>query len=151
MVYDDAQKILQETAQHVQQIAHRQIASIVTKCLQVVFDDLYSFHIHFEQKRGKTEARMVFRREFKEFDPATECGGGILNVAAFGLRLAALVLCQPAKRKLLILDEPFRDVNGEEFQSRFKELLLTLAQEMGIQFIIASDDDWLRIGKVIQL
>src|ERR1700748_1657063 len=57
-----AQEILQHLAQAVQQQAHQKIAEVVTSCFEAVFDDPYSFHIEFERKRGKTEARLKFKR-----------------------------------------------------------------------------------------
>jgi hypothetical protein len=50
-----------------------------------------------------------------------------------------------------VADEPFKFVNGEEEQERVATLLETLSQELAIQFIIVTDDSWLKIGKVIEL
>src|SRR4051812_23271268 len=57
---EQAQGITQEVAEKVQQQAHQQIASVVTKALESVFEDSYEFKIVFERKRGRTEARLVF-------------------------------------------------------------------------------------------
>lgn len=147
----EAQKILQHIAQGVQEQAHRQIASVVTKCLQGVFDRPYEFKILFERKRGKTEAKLVLCREGVELtNPKDEAGGGVLDVAALALRLAKLVLERPRRRRVLVLDEPFRCVD-EENSTRVRELLLVLAREMKVQFIIATHNEGLRAGKVIQI
>ena len=44
-----------------------------------------------------------------------------------------------------------KHVNGGVYQQRMGELIETLAKEMKIQMILATDDDWLRIGKVVEL
>jgi len=146
-----AQEIIQTVAQSVQQQAHEKITALVTRCLATVFDDPYTFQIKFERKRGKTDARMCFTRRGMELSPTEGVGGGVLDVAAFALRLACLMLQRPKRRRLVIFDEPFKNVNGEEMQRRVSELVLRLASELKLQFIIVTDDDWLRIGKVIQL
>lgn len=148
----EAQLLLQSLAQEIQERTHRRIAAVVTRCLTAVFgDDAYEFRVVFEKKRQRTEARLTFVRDGNEVDPLEAAGGGAAGVAAFALRVACLMLMQPARRRVLVLDEPFRDVNGEEYQSRVAALLESLADDLGVQFLIVSDDDWLRVGKVIDL
>lgn len=147
-----AQKLTQVIAEGVQNQAHRQIASVVSRCLESVFqEDAYQFKIGFERKRGKTEANLLFARDGYEVEPTDAAGGGAVDVAAFALRLACLVLARPKRRRLLILDEPLKHLNGAEYQDRVEEMIETLAKDLGVQFIIVSDDLWLRPGKVIEL
>lgn len=148
-----AQQLVQEVAQHLQHRAHARIAAIVTRCLEHVFqEDAYSFSIRFDKKRGKTEAVLTLCKDGLVLDdPKNESGGGAIEVAAFGLRLACLLLTTPRRRPLLVLDEPFRCLNGEEYQSRVGALLVALATEMKVQMLIVTDDDWLKIGHVIDL
>jgi len=145
-----AQEVIQLVAQAVQQQAHKRIAGVVTRCLGAVYDDAYEFQIIFERKRGKTEARLVFLREGKEVDPTTASGGGPVDVAAFALRLACLVLCQPRPRKLLVLDEPFRFVDKDRSE-RVRMLMELLAKEMGVQIVMVTHKSELQSGKVIEL
>jgi DNA repair exonuclease SbcCD ATPase subunit len=146
----EAQQAVQEIAAEIQQQAHRRIASVVTKCLQAVFEDDYELKIHFEQKRGKTEARIVFSKGGMEVDPLTASGGGVVDVAAFALRLACLTLRRPQLRRLVIADEPFRFLSAE-YRPRVRVLLEQLAEELGMQFVIVTHFDDLRIGQVIEL
>jgi len=146
----EAQKILQEIAADIQQQAHQHIAFIVSRCLSAVFDEPYEFKIDFEQKRGKTDARLYFVRNGIEIDPMTAAGGGVVDVCSFALRLACLSLARPAKRKLLVLDEPFRFVSSE-YRDRIRELLEQLSEEMDIQIIVITHISELETGKVIQL
>lgn len=144
--------VVQAVGQHTQELVHRQIARVVTRCLKAVYGkDAYEFRIRFERKRGKTDAVLEFVEDGKVMDPLGESAGGQVDVAAFALRLACLLLVRPRLRKLLVLDEPFKHVNGEEYQGRVGGMLLDLAKEMKVQFVIVTDDDWLRIGKVVQL
>jgi hypothetical protein len=135
-------KVLQEAALEIQQEAHRRIASVVSRCLEDVFEDAYQFEIRFERKRGRTEAGLVFsRRGLELLDPLNEAGGGVVDVAAFALRLVCLVLEKPEKRRLLILDEPFSKVRGSTNRSRVRALVENLADEFGVQFVINIDGE----------
>ena len=147
---EQAQRIAQSVAQTIQQQAHEQIASVVSRCMEAVFDEPYEFKITFEQKRGKTEARLMFARSGTETDPMTASGGGVVDVAAFALRLACLIMSRPLKRRLLVMDEPFRFLS-RDLRPRVKELLLTLAREMQIQFVMVTHDEILTVGKVVEL
>ena len=146
-----AQAAAQHIAEATQQQAQGRIAAIVSRCLLAVFgDDAYDFRIVFERKRGKTEAALLFARGGLEADPLTATGGGVVDVAAFALRLAALMLSRPPARRLLVVDEPFRFVSTE-FRPQVRRLLETLAEEMGVQIILVTHAPEFSIGKVVSL
>ena len=147
----EAQQLVQSIAQEVQQRAHTQIASVVSQCLEAVFDEPYRFQIIFEQKRGTTEARLIFDRdEAGEVDPMSASGGGVVDVAAFALRLACLLLSRPQRRRVVILDEPFKFVSAS-YRPRLRTLLESLAREKAVQFIIVTHINELKIGNIIEL
>lgn len=147
---EEAQKILQLVAQTVQQQAHDRIAGVVTRCLAAVFDDPYEFKVVFEQKRGRTEARLIFMSEGKEIDPMSAAGGGVVDIAAFALRLSCLMLSRPPVRKLLVMDEPMKFVS-ERYRDRVRLLLEGLSEELGVQMIFVTHMSALRTGTVIEL
>ena len=148
-----AQALVQEVAEATQKFAHAQIAGVVTRCLEAVFgDEACQFRIDFAKARGRTEARLLFVRDGMDIeDPLeAECGGQV-DVASLALRLACLLLSKPRRRKLLVMDEPLGNVNGAVYQRRVAALLLALAKDFGVQFIVVSDDDWLKVGRVVDL
>lgn len=144
----EAQVLVQTVAQQAQEHAHTQIATVVSRCLEAIFEEPYGFKIAFEKKRSKTEARMIFLRDGNEVDPKQAAGGGVLDVAAFALRLASLVLTQPAKRRVLFLDEPLRHLS-HEYRGRAAELFGALAKELGVQFVVVTHFRALELGKVV--
>ena len=149
--YLHAQKITQEVAKNLQEYAHQQISRVVTKCLSTIFaEDAYEFKIKFFQRRGKTEAELLFVRDGQEIDPCTAAGGGVVDVTAFALRLAALILTKPRRRRLIIADEPFRFLS-RGYRDKVRELLESLSKEMGIQFILTTHSSELMLGKVIEV
>jgi len=147
----ESQRILQHVAQAVQQHAHSRIASVVSRCLESIFEEnAYKFKIEFERKRGRTEARLVFVRDGSEIDPMEASGGGAVDVAAFALRIACLMLSRPQLRRLVVCDEPFRFVSVN-YRQRIRALLENLSKEMGIQFVVVTHMEDLRMGTVIDL
>jgi len=149
---EEAREIVQEVAIGIQQQAHKQIAAVVTRCLQSIFDEPYTFHIHFEAKRGKTEARLVFEKDGHELDPLTASGGGVIDVAAFALRLSCLMLSRPALRRIMVLDEPFKNVSkANGYLDRIPTLLKSLAEDLKVQFIMVTHIEELKVGNVVEL
>lgn len=146
-----AREFVQASALAVQSRVHSVIAGLVTRCLHAVFTDPYDFRIEFVKRRNKTEADLYFERDGNRYD-YSQVGGGVLDVAAFALRLASLVLRRPPVRKVLVLDEPVKMLSerGGNME-RFCSLLETLADETGFQFVIVSHNSKLEVGKVVRL
>lgn len=144
---EEAQRILQGIAQTVQTQAHERIARVVSRCLSAVFDEPYTLKIHFDRKRGKTEARLAFERDGKEIDPLTASGGGVVALAAFALRLACLVLSRPPLRRLLVLDEPMAQLSADH-RDRVRQLLIALTTETGVQALLVTHSPELETGRV---
>lgn len=140
-----AQQVVQQIANELQQQAHHRIAAVVSRCLKAVFDEPYRCGITYRARRGVTEAELMFVRNDVAVDPMTECGGGVVDVAAFALRLAAILLSRPPLRRVLIMDEPFRFVS-HSYRPRVRELLRSLAGELGVQFIIVTHFEDLCVG-----
>lgn len=149
----EAQEILQLAAQQIQQKAHQRIAAIVTKCLRAVFDRPYEFRIDFERKRGKTAANLKFLRKGRAVDPISASGGGVVDVAAFALRVACVVLSRPKRRRLIVLDEPFAHCKPPDVLGpRICDMILSLSRELHIQFVlIPSIEDHFQIGRIVEI
>lgn len=145
-----AQEIIQTVSKTIQENAHSKIASVVSRCLESVFDDPYDFRITFERKRGKTEAKITFVRDENEIDPMTASGGGVVDVAAFALRLSCLMLSVPPVRKTLILDEPFKFVS-QNYRNRIKELIESLSEDLGVQIIMVTHIPEIECGKIVEI
>ena len=145
------QALIQEVAQTVQQQLHERISAVVTQCLEIVFGETaYTFQIKWEQKRGKTEAVLVLCRDGMELDPLASAGGGVVDVAAFALRIATLGLTRPRLRRVVMFDEPFRFVS-RNYWPNLTQLIRYLGTKLEVQFIIVTHCPELRCGQVIEL
>jgi len=148
---EEAQDIVQQVAQLIQQQAHNQIAAVVTRCLVTVFEDDYGFEIHFEKKRGRTEANLILTKDGNEIEnPLNSDSGGVVDIAAFALRLSCLVLAKPRQRRFLAMDEPFKFVSAE-YRENVKMLLEGLAEDFDLQIIMVTHVQELVCGKIIRL
>jgi hypothetical protein len=149
----EAQGIAQAIAAGLQATAHAQVATIVTRCLAAIFDVPYTFSIRFEERRGRTEAVLEFiRYGVVVEDPLDSIGGGACDVAAFALRVAALLLARPARRRLLVMDEPFRFLKPPEYYGpRVCAMLEALAADFGVQFIIVQNVEAYRTGTIVRV
>jgi len=145
-----AQQVGQQIAQSIQDRAHQRIAQVVSRCLEAVFDEPYEFKIAFQKKRGKTEAIPLFSRDGNEMDPMEASGGGVVDVAAFALRLICVILTHPSIRHVMVLDEPFKFASIE-YRARIRHLVQTLSKEMGVQFIIITHIPELKCGTIIEV
>lgn len=147
---EEAQGIVQRVAQAIQIEAHKKIAGIASRCLEATFEGRYELQIKFERKRGKTEAKLMFLEDGNEIEEGEATSGGVLDVAAFALRVARIVMSRPKRRFLIILDEPFKHMAVEN-QAKMGALIKSLAKDLGMQFIIATHSQYLKVGKIINL
>lgn len=145
-----AQGVISGLAKAAQQQAHKRISSVVSTCLAAVFDDPYQLNIEFEQKRGRTEARVTFVRDGNQISPMDASGGGALDVAAFALRAACLVLHRPRLRRVMVLDEPFKNVS-KGYQPAVRAMLEQLSRDLKIQIVMVTHNEAYECGKVVEL
>ena len=135
---EQAQTIIQTVAQQTQAELEYHVSELVTLALGAVFEeDPYAFKVEFIQRRGRTEADLLFLRGDVTLDPLTASGGGAVDVAAFALRVALWRLQNPRSRNVLALDEPFKMIDRTR-QPRAARLLKELSAKLGLQIIMVS-------------
>jgi len=140
---EKAQLIIQAAAKLTQEQLSYRVSELVTLALAQVFDDPYELVLRFENKRGRTEAILLFKDSSgQEIEPMEASGGGAWDVASFALRVALWSLEKPRSRATLILDEPFKFLHGEGPQRRVSEMLKDLSTRLHMQFIIVTQEEW---------
>lgn len=145
-----AQAIVQVVTEDIQNKIHSKISEIVSMCLNSIMEDPYEFKIIFEKKRGKTEARIQLERNGVIEDPIDSCGGGVIDIISFALRISCIILTNPQVRKIVIMDEPFKWVSSNLID-KVVCLLKKLSEDCGLQFIVVTHNQSLQIGKIIEL
>jgi ABC-type Mn2+/Zn2+ transport system ATPase subunit len=150
--WQESLSIMEQTVLSAQNQAHLKIASVVSVCLQLVFEDPYEFRIVFAAKRNQTEATIQLTRNGLEIeDPLNSMSGGVLDVVSFSLRLACLLFTNPPLSKVIVLDEPFKFLHPPERRPRIVGMLEYLADKFEVQFVLVTGLEELRFGKVIDL
>ena len=135
LAIEKAQVIIQNVAKDTQQALVFQINDVVNTALQTCFPDEYEFHVEFEIKRNKVESRLVFTKNGFEINPMDASGGGVVDVAAFALRIAAWSL--GSTENTLVIDEGFRFLS-RDLQPRAADILSEISKELGLQIIQVS-------------
>lgn len=130
-----AQIFLQTVAQETQNSLRIHLQDIVQLALDSCFPGEYVFQIRFEIKRGQTEAELLLEKEGQPIDPMSSTGGGVVDVLAFGLRIAAYTLSK--SDNVIVLDEPFRFLS-QNLQPRAGEIIRELSHRLGLQFIMVT-------------
>lgn len=144
-------KAIRTISEAVQHQAYERIEGLVTHALRFVFEEDYTFRIVTEQKRGKVEATALVERDGVVLDPMRECGGGVVDVCCFALRVVSVTShVASAYRRVLVLDEPFRFLSAS-YRPRAAALLENLSDELDFQLIIVTHDSDFHLGEVVRV
>ena len=135
--YEKARAIMQLVAKETQEQLEYKISELVSLGLSAIFDNPYELVLNYEIKRGKTEADLLFKRGDNVVKPMLASGGGAVDVAAFGLRVAIWSLKSPRTRNTIVLDEPFKFIS-KNHQVKAGQLLSEISSKLGIQIIMVT-------------
>lgn len=144
--YERALEIVKQVGLQTQKQLEYHLAEQVSLALAAVFDDPYELIINFQEKRGKTEAELRYKRRNLTVTPIrsngrSQVGWGAIDVGALALRIGYWTMDQDKKtRPVLLLDEPFARLKGEVANKRALILLNEISRELGIQIIMISDE-----------
>ena len=137
--FEDVQRLIQETAQEVQEGIRFHIQDIVQHALDAIFPDTYKFLVEFTVSRGRTETRLLAEKGGNVMDDLMEDEGGTLvQIVAMALRIAVWTLAPTDN--VLIFDEPGNQVSAQ-YKPIFAEIIRGLSQRLGIQILMVSHDD----------
>jgi predicted ABC-type transport system involved in lysophospholipase L1 biosynthesis ATPase subunit len=137
--HEQAREIVREVGLATQQQLQVHISDVTSLALESVFEDPYELVAEFVQRRNKTECDLYFARDGHRMDPMDSSGYGAVDVASFALRIAAWSMQVPKKRNVIILDEPFKFLDGRTDRIERASLMIKeLSDRLGIQFIIVT-------------
>lgn len=155
--WEYARTILQTVVKQTQETLSYRIGEMGSLALEAIFDDPYKVNVDFVPRRGRTEADIWFERKGTRFgDPLNEIGGGSCDSGALGLVFSMWSLRVPRTRKLMLFDEPFRNLDRYEELERAKRasaLVKRISKKNGIQIIMVTHNEHLvdSADKVIDL
>lgn len=139
--HERALAIVKEVGLQTQKQLEYHLADQVSLAMEAVFDDPYDLKVNFQEKRGKTEAEILFTRRDMEMPPIGSAGGGSIDIASFALRIAYWTMRQDvATRPIFLLDEPFKQLKGEDANKRALMMVQEISKQLGVQVIMVSDE-----------
>lgn len=139
--HEKALEIVKQVGLATQKQLEYHLSEQVSLAMEAVFDDPYHLKINFMEKRGKTEAEILFCRRDMELPPIGFTGGGAIDIASLALRIAYLSMRQDRKvRPFLLLDEPFSRLKGENANKRALAIIQEISRNLGLQIIMVSDE-----------
>lgn len=130
-VISESITLVQEVAKSVQSQLSSKIDNIVNLGLATCFPD-YEFEMEYVSSRGKTEVRFNVFNNGSLIDPMNQCGGGLVDVLCFCLRMAVYSIS--SVNNVIILDEPFRYIS-RSLRGQVAELLSVLSEKLDIQIL----------------
>lgn len=142
---EQAHEILKQVGLQTQQQLIYHISDVTSVALESVFDEPYKLKLDFVERRGKTECDILFEKNGTVVDPMTSSGGGVIDVAAFALRIASWSMKVPITQKTIVLDEPFKHLS-KDLHDRASQMLKLLADKLGLQFIIVTHESSLGLA-----
>lgn len=143
--------IVTAVGETLQQRISIRLSSVASRALQSVFPDPYRVVVEFAPTaRGTIEAQIQFERNEQRFRPVLPsgqllAGGGPVEMAAWGLRVALWGQLQPRPRPIMLMDEPFRFLQ-EDLQPVAAEVLREISEKAGVQFIMVTHSTGLAEG-----
>ena len=133
---EEARLIIQTVAKQTQEELEYRVVEPVNLALAAVFNSPYTLHLTFEEKRGKTEARLFFKRR-GEITHIKHSGGGARDIASFALRVALWSLQMPKSRRVLFLDEPFKFLS-RGLHPKASQMVKEISHKLNVQVIMVT-------------
>lgn len=138
--------LFQKTSEFARNQAKTQIESLVTNCLQFVFDDNLEFQIEIKELNGRPSANFFVITQNKDsqvkLEPELSRGGGVVDVVSLALRIAFLEVHKPKIEGPLMLDEPAKHVSSD-YIFNVSSFLKKVSELFGRQIIMITHNDFL--------
>lgn len=134
---EKAQAFIQEIARKTQEQLKYHIEDVVQLAIDAIFPDEYQFFLKFNTSYEKTEANLVFEKKGYPVNILKSAGGGVVDIASLGLRIACWSLSK--NDNVLILDEPIARIQPAELQAEAWNILRELSRRLNLQFIIVTN------------
>ncbi len=138
--------LFQKTSEFAREQAKKQIETLVTKCLQYVFESDIEFIIELDELRGKANAEFYVINEVQDTiiktKPELSRGGGVVDIISLALRIAFLQIHKPRIEGPVILDEPAKHVS-EDFIFNVADFLKQTSEMFDRQIIMVTHNQHL--------
>jgi len=109
---------------------------LVTKALQYVFDESYSFEMVSTVSRNQPEVYLYEKEgDKRHLLKDDEIGYGVLDIISLALRIVCWAIYYHKTDGVFVLDEPFKNLDDGRFEL-VDHMLHQFSEMLGIQFIM---------------
>lgn len=123
-----------------QESVRRFVEDVVTLGLSTVYGEAYAFQLLYDIQRSRAAATPSIRKGELVCSPRDEVGGGVVDVAGFGLRMALWALRSPRPAPVFLLDEPGKNISNDK-QPLFGRMLREVQELLGVQVLMVSHNE----------
>jgi DNA repair exonuclease SbcCD ATPase subunit len=116
----------------------KRLSAVVSQAVSAVFDEDIKVLIENATFRGVTSMAIMIEQDGLKTDIFSAKGGTLVDIVAFALRV--LMVIWSGLQRVVVLDEPFAHVNGEEYRLRAADLLRELHRQLDVQFIVVAHE-----------
>lgn len=115
--------------------------NIVSWGLKYIFQEDYKFCLVFGRRGNLNELDFAIKSPDLDeaINPMDSRGGGILNVVSMVLRLVLMEVSTPKINGFMILDESFKNVNGQQYINQLNQFVLDINEKFNRQIIHITD------------
>jgi len=155
-ILEKVRLLLQKVSEFAREQSRVQIESLVTHCLQYIFDSNIEFKIEINEVRGRPEAEFYVVSNFGgtqiKTKPQDARGGGVIDIISLAIRIAMLECSNLEIKGPIILDEPAKHVS-DDYITQVAEFLRQTTQMFQRQVIMVThnrhlsemSDRWYRV------
>jgi DNA repair exonuclease SbcCD ATPase subunit len=138
--------LIQKVSEYAREQSRRQIETLVTGCLQYIFESDLEFRIEINEARGRPEADFLVISKINDEEiktrPQEARGGGVVDIISLALRFAMLQCSNIDTVGPVILDEPAKHVS-DEYIARVGDFLKQTAKLFDRQIIMVTHNRYL--------
>ena len=115
---------------------------IVTYAFRYVFNGDYKLNLEFNRRGNLQELDFTVSTPTckKAFDPIVSDAGGILDILSLALRISLLELSKPKIEGFIVLDEPFRNINGDFYLQNSLKFIKKISEKTKRQIIFMTNE-----------
>lgn len=141
-VLQKSKAVLIQIGQKTQEKIKNYIEETVTLALQLVYGEDYEFILEFDYtKREQFEINFFIKHLGIRLEPRKDtCGGGVIDICSFALRLICMSLEDEKIAAVLLLDEPFKNVSAK-YLPAVGQMVVDIGNLMNIQIIMVTHVD----------
>ncbi len=140
-ILENVRILLHKVSEFAREQSRKQIETLVTNCLQYIFDSNIEFKIEISEVRGRPEAEFYVVSNINgdsiRTKPQEARGGGVVDIISLAIRIAMLQSSNLEISGPIILDEPAKHVS-DEYIVQVAEFLKQISKMFDRQVIMVT-------------